>query len=111
MTDHITDRYEFTVEVIQHGELAIANVEFPSPVEPGQEFVVAYDIINNGERDTCFGYIGDLDNVDEDGNPTVIANTRWQDTIPAGSEKHVESTITGRATDLHAVILAGYYTE
>jgi len=106
MVDHVTDTYTFTVEVVQHGDLNISNVEFPSPVEPGEEYIVGYDIINNGGSDTCFGFIGDVDN-----DNMEIAGTRWQQSIPSGGEQHFEATITGRPNNLHAKINVGYYTE
>lgn len=107
MVDIITDSYDFTVEVIQHGDLAISNVIHPTIVEPGETFMVSYDVTNNGATDTCFGKIMSIGPSEE----TEIAGTRWQETIPAGTTKNFSPTITGRATNLVARIEVGYYTE
>jgi len=105
MSEVITDTYEFTVEIIQHGDLVISNVVAPNQVDPGADFTVEYDVTNNGTNDTCFGYIKDIDSDNE------IAGTRWQQGLQSGQTQHFYATITGRATALNAQIVVGYYTE
>jgi hypothetical protein len=105
MVDHITDTYEFIVEVITHGDLQISNVEFPTPVEPGEPFIVSYDVYNGGGQDTCWGHIVNINNPQQ---PSEIAGTKWQETIASGATKHCESSLAGTAVDLHARIEVGY---
>jgi hypothetical protein len=74
-------------------------------VEAGEDFLVTYDVLNNGGTDTCFGYILDVD------SETEFPNTRWQAEIPSGGQSSIESTLTGRTTPINARIVVGYYTE
>lgn len=98
MTDYPTDTYELTITIIQHGDLAVMNVDAPAQVEANTPFVIEYDCINNGETDMCYGRLI------EDGSDV----DRWDDTINAAATKHVVVNMPGRATTLNATIEVGY---
>lgn len=105
MVDYITDTHNLIITIIQHGNLQISNVVAPSEVFENEEFVISYDVTNNGGTDTCWGHIMDT------GQQVEIPNSKWQQAIPAGELQHFDTTVPGRSEDLHATIEVGYYTE
>jgi len=103
MVENPTDTYEFTITVIQHADLSILNPVYPSTVESGVDFTIEYDVVNNGNEDTCYGKILDL------GTSNPISGSEWQDTISAGATEHKTITVVGGITsDLSAKIEVGY---
>ena len=75
MPDVETDRHEFTITIIAHGNLQISNVSVPATGYTDEQIIINYDVTNNGGQDTCFGKVMDGD--------TVMH--RWDDTINAGA--------------------------
>ena len=107
MVDHITDTFDFEIEVIQHGDLVISNINFQTPVESGSPIKFSYDVTNHGGQDTCWGHI-----VNTNTTPfNEIAGTRWQEIIPSETTKHIEINLPPIASTLHGKIEVGYYTE
>jgi len=101
MGDVITSEQTITISVIIHGDCIIENLTYPSTVEVGEEFNIAYDCVNNGNEDSCFGQIM-KDN-------TLIPGSRWDQTLANGATKSSDIPISGGIqADSTFVIQVGY---
>jgi len=105
MTDVITDTYLFEVEIKQHADLKVKNVQIPEIVESSTPFTISYQVINNGETDTCWGHIVDKKTGYE------ITNSKWQETIQLGETKTFTFEIPGIGDKFTGAIEVGYYRE
>lgn len=77
----VTDTYEFTLTVIEHGDAEISNVVVPlEPIYKNEGFDIIYDVTNNGANpDTLWGHI-------KDENGDVLPGTYWEEMLgPAES--------------------------
>jgi len=88
MVDVETDRHEFTIEIIAHGNLSVQNVNVPATGFIDEAIVVNYDVINNGGTDTCYGRLVEV----VDGNETE--KDRWDDSIGGGATRYSNHTLT-----------------
>lgn len=98
--DHKTDTKTVTITVTLHGSCDVLNIVVPSNVEINQPFDIAYDCINNGATDTCYGQalINDI----------VISGTRWDETINQSTTKNCTAHIPGVTADTVIAFDVGY---
>jgi len=84
----VTDQKEFSISIIQHGNAEILNFSAPTEVESGEEFVIEYDVINNGITDTLYGEIV-LD------DQSILEGSIWEEVVPADETVHKSVTVPG----------------
>ena len=88
MSKTVTDTHEFSISIIQHGDAAISNPTIPAEVESGEDFVIEYDVTNNGVTDTLYGAIKLADG-------TILAGSDWGESIPESEIVHKTFTHPG----------------
>lgn len=100
MVDIQTDSRTITVEIREHANLVIQNLDVPSFSYMGNDFVIEYDVLNQGGEELCYCKV-----LDEDGNQL----DRWENTIVSGDTQHIQHTINiPNAGNITLVIDVGY---